>query len=600
MLNRWTVRATRAALAATCLIPFATVGAYAQSADSRSTAEIEKENAALRAKIRRLEVEKENIGLRAKVDQLQGRRSVQPTAVQGTEVATPPLVTRIETSSPDRSLVMADLPMKAAPMFVPAYSWTGFYFGGNIGYSVGNDRAQATQTNITSTLASGDYAVAPTGAIGGVQLGYNYQVSPSWLFGFEADFQGSDQKAKGCLVLCLNIFTPTDTQIIQFTTTHKLDYFGTLRGRAGWIDGGNLFYVTGGGAYGRFNQTYEFTSLDTSSATANVASASTIENKFGWVVGAGLESSLGGNWTGKIEYLYMDLGNTTTSLPTTPVAGSIPSSMVGSTSIRDNIVRAGLNYRIGAPAAPASAYDAMAAVPPAIYSWTGFYVGANIGYGFGAHHTQYDEIANIPGFTIPITGAPGTSVNPKGILGGVQLGYNWQVGQRGLVGFEADLQGSNQKDTACAFIVCAFETSTVPGDTGTNFHTVTHQIDFFSTVRGRVGAVYNNTLFYATGGAAFAEVKQTVDINVTSSTPLFASSPTTKDMIGYVVGGGIEAKLSAGWSVKAEYLYMNLGSINTTFDTGTPPIFANNIVNATVRDHIVRIGANYHFTAATY
>ena len=585
----------RAALAATFLIPFAGV-ALAQSVETRSTAALEKENAALRAKVRRLEAEKENIGLRAKVDQLQGRRAIQTSAAQDA-----PLATRIETTPGNRTLVMADMPVKATPVYTPLYTWTGFYFGGNIGYGVGDNRARGTQVTGSTSTALGDYAFGPTGLIGGVQLGYNHQMSPNWLVGFEADFQGSDQSATGCLGTCFNAFVPGDHQIFQLTAAHKLDYFGTFRARTGWVDGGNLFYVTGGGAYGRFTQTLNATSLDTQSGTAFVTNASTTENKFGWVVGAGLESSLGGNWTGKIEYLYMDLGNTATSLPLTPIAGGVPASLAGSTSVRDNIVRAGLNYRIGAPAGPVSAYDAMAAVPPPIYSWTGFYVGANIGYGFSANHTQHDASADFPGQgPVSLTGDPGTWVNPKGVLGGVQLGYNWQVSPRGVIGFEADFQGTNQKDTACATVLCGFITSTNPGETGTNFFTTTHQIDFFSTVRGRVGYVANNTLFYATGGAAFAQVKQNFDINSSSSPPLFLSAGSTKDMIGFVVGGGIEARLTAGWSAKAEYLYMDLGSISTAFDSGTPGFAINNVVNANVRDHIVRIGANYHFTSAQY
>ena len=598
MLNSLTARASRVALAGTFLIPFALAGAaFAQTADGRSVAEIEKENAALRAKVRRLEAEKENIGLRAKVDQLQGRRSAQVSAAPGA-----PLATRIETTPGNRTLVMADMPVKAAPIYAPNYAWTGFYFGGNIGYGVGDDRASGTQVTGTSSTALGDYAIGPTGLIGGVQLGYNHQMSPNWLVGFEADFQGSDQSATGCLGTCFNVFVtnPTNHQIFQLTAAHKLDYFGTFRARAGWVDGANLFYVTGGGAYGRFTQTLNNTSLDASSGTAFVANASTTENKFGWVIGAGLESSLGGNWTGKIEYLYMDLGNTATSLPLTPIAGGVPASLAGSTSIRDNIVRAGLNYRIGAPAGPVSAYDAMAAVPPPIYSWTGFYVGANIGYGFSANHTQRDASADLLGQAVSLQGDPGTWVNPKGVLGGVQLGYNWQVSPRGVIGFEADFQGSNQKDTACAVVICGFITSTTPGETGTNFFTTAHQIDFLSTVRGRVGYVASNTLFYATGGAAFAQVKQTFDINSSSAPPEFQTASSTKDMIGFVVGGGIEARVTAGWSAKAEYLYMDLGKINTTFNEGTGPFVTNNVINSNVRDHIVRIGANYHFTSAQY
>jgi outer membrane immunogenic protein len=571
---------------ATTLLIGGAESALAQSADARGTGDLEKENAALRARIHRLEVEKDNVGLRARLDQLQGRQAT-PAQVAARETAAQPA--RLEASAPDRTLVLADMRLKAPPAVAPSlYSWTGFYIGGNVGYSVGSDRARGSINipGLAVDTAGGDTVVAPLGTIGGGQLGYNWQGGPNWLVGFEADFQGSAQKATSCSTAC-----EIQAGVLQLTptVTHRLDYFGTIRGRFGFVNDGALFYVTGGGAYGRVNQTLEVTAFQ--SGAGSFASASTIENKFGFVVGGGVESALGGNWTGKVEYLYMDLGSISTSVngaipPATPI------TFAASSNIHDNIVRAGLNYRFGPPATPLSAYDAMAAVPAAatIYSWTGFYVGANVGYGYGNDHTQTDDA--MP--SLALTSEPGTSVTPKGVVGGVQLGYNWQASPHWLIGFEADLQGAAQTDTVCSSFVCLNQTSTSVGS-GTNFVTVQHQLDYFSTVRGRLGAVVNNTLFYATGGAAFAHVKQTVNVNSSISTPpIFAAAATTQDMIGYTVGGGIEAMLWGGWSAKAEYLYMNLGSISTAFNIGAPPNVATLTTNSTVHDHIVRIGASYH------
>src|SRR5579871_5199252 len=294
MSNLLTARSRRAALAATFLIPFASA-ASAQSADGRSTADIEKENAALRAKVHRLEVEKENIGLRAKIDQLQGRRPAQAAAGQDMQAAPQPLVTRIETTGPDRTLVMADLPMKAAPVYAPLYSWSGFYLGGNIGYAVADDRARSSVAfGFLSDVSSADTAVTPAGGIGGVQIGYNWQGGPNWLVGFEADIQASSQKGTSCIIACTNI--PLNANQ-AFTVTETLDYFGTVRGRFGFVDRGNLFYVTGGGAYGHVNETLGMLLVSAGGSPAFGGSGSTGETKFGWVVGAGMESSLGGNWT---------------------------------------------------------------------------------------------------------------------------------------------------------------------------------------------------------------------------------------------------------------------------------------------------------------
>jgi outer membrane immunogenic protein len=239
----------------------------------------------------------------------------------------------------------------------------------------------------------------------------------------------------------------------------------------------------------------------------------------------------------------------------------------------------------------------MAAVPPPIYSWTGFYVGANAGYGFGNNHSQVDEFSpSLPGLA---SSAPGTSVTPKGGLGGAQFGYNWQASPHWVAGFEADFQGTTQNDTACASLVCYSQTS--PSGLVNQIVTVHQQLDYFGTVRGRLGYLYNNTLFYGTGGGAFGHVRENVHETFSSgSTSQIIDNGTTKDLAGYVVGGGIEAMLSGGWSAKAEYLYMNLGSISGSADISTPGNPATLLTNSTIRDHIVRIGVNYHIGAAPY
>ena len=612
-------RAGLAALMTTMLVPFADC-AFAQS-EGRSTADIEKENAALRAKVHRLEAQNENAGLRAKLDQLRGRQPVQLS--RPAQVATPvqasqpqidagapsPLVTRIEVASPDRTLVMADLPVKAAPMPPPIYSWTGFYIGGNVGYSVGSDRTVGSLITPGITAVSPGYTIAPAGVIGGGQFGYNFQVAPNWLFGFEADFQGSQQKSNSCFAICEVASQPvtngTVSQVILPTTTHTLDYFGTVRGRIGYVEGSALFYVTGGGAYGRVNQNVDFTNSFNSPGPPAVNSAisqniSTIQNKFGFTVGAGAEASIGGNWTAKIEYLYIDLGTIGPTILNSAAAGNPPSPAVltATSKIHDNIVRAGLNYRLGAPAGPVSAYNAMAAVPPPIYNWTGFYVGANAGYGFGQGRHETDGVSDIGGTLAPITSA-GSDITPKGFVGGAQVGYNWQGSPNWLIGFEADLQGSAIKDTTCVSIVCF--NGNEGTDSGTNTVNLTHQIDWFSTVRGRLGFVADNNLFYVTGGAAFAHVKQTIVTNSSLSTGgIFQTDSSATDMIGYVVGGGIERMIWGGWSAKAEYLYMNLGDLQFVNTLGTPPTTLTLTTNSNVREHIVRVGANYHFTAGHY
>jgi outer membrane immunogenic protein len=596
--------------------------ASAQSADSRSTDarasdNLEKENAALRARIRRLELEKENAALRARLGQLEPQRQAAqqspapartPAMASGQPVTLSPAVASAQPVALGPGLVdyANEMELKAPPLTLPPlYSWTGFYAGVNVGYSVGNDRASATLAApaIPSTLTSpADVAIVPMGVFGGGQVGYNWQGGPHWLFGVEADFQGSQQKDTDCLLNCEN--NPGNgvnvgASLSTLTAQHQIDYFGTMRGRVGYVNNNTLFYVTGGGAYGRVEQTLAAT--QSVLGTGTFSSATTAQNNFGYAVGGGIEAALGGNWTGKIEYLYMSLGSISTTvaggLPPAPIT---PFTLSATSTVRDNIIRVGLNYRFGAGPAPEVLYNADLPVPgngPLVtYAWTGPYAGANVGYGFGDDPVSQLSPATIPpGGPFTITSTANTTVAPTGLIGGAQVGYNWQGGRNWLVGVEADFQGSSQTDTGCTPLICFNQTNAA--GTFTDFITVQQTLDYFGTLRGRVGAINNNILYYATGGVAYGHVTENVNVNSSSSVPaIFTASSSAADLIGFVVGGGIEAALWGGWTGKVEYLYMNLGSISNTVNISVPGVLTETVTtNSTVRDNIVRLGANYHF-----
>jgi outer membrane immunogenic protein len=575
--------------------------AAAQTADAQRIQQLEKENTAMRGRIRRLELEKENLALRAQLNRLQGGGQGQPVqplpaapAPSGATVAAAPMAINGVPQAVPNTLYDADLPVYKAVPPVAYYSWTGFYIGANVGYSVGNDRGSASlsEPGAGVLLTSGaDEVVAPNGVIGGGQLGYNWQGGPHWLFGVEADFQGSQQSDTSCVLECTN----TPTTLLTLTDQHQLEYFGTVRGRVGYVNNDTLFYATAGGAYGRVDQTVSATAQ--SGGTGTFSSATTSQNKFGFAVGGGVETALWGGWSGKIEYLYIDLGSVSAAVPgNLPPAPLTPFMLSASSTVRDNIIRVGLNYRFGAQPPQGAVYDAYTPVPGpsagATYAWTGPYVGANVGYGFGNDPTSETETVGgaFSGFANSTTNA---AFAPNGLIGGAQIGYNWQGGRNWLVGVEADFQGTSQTDTACGPLVC-FNAITA-ASSSTNIITVQQQLDYFGTLRGRLGVVNNDILYYGTGGAAFGHATETVGVNSSLSTPaIFASNSSTADLIGYAVGGGIEAALSGGWSAKVEYLYMDLGSIGNTVNIGTPGTPANITTNSSIHDNIVRIGANYH------
>jgi outer membrane immunogenic protein len=190
---------------------------------------------------------------------------------------------------------------------------------------------------------------------------------------------------------------------------------------------------------------------------------------------------------------------------------------------------------------------------PLPFSWTGFYVGINGGYGWGRSRFNFDDLG-------VSTGHFGTS----GWLGGATMGYNFQSGPL-VVGLESDIDWANLSgSTACP-------------TTGLTCQT---QNDWLGTVRGRVGVAFDRVLPYVTGGLAVG------DIN--ASIPSVGSATATN--AGWAVGGGLEYALTNNWSTKVEYLHVDLGSFDCgTACSATPP------VNVKLNEDIVRGGINYKF-----
>ena len=184
------------------------------------------------------------------------------------------------------------------------------------------------------------------------------------------------------------------------------------------------------------------------------------------------------------------------------------------------------------------------------WSWRGFYAGVNAGYAWGG-----DDSVTLSG---PGGTATGT-LEPNGWFGGGQIGYNAQF-QSLVFGIEADLQGADISD-------------------GNAFAST--NVDWFSTVRGRVGYAAGPALLYATGGFAFADV----NTNATVSGVSFSSDEVKT---GYALGGGIEWAFAPNWSLKSEYLYVNLGDDDFSGPGGVA-------AHSETDFHTVRMGLNYRF-----
>ena len=218
----------------------------------------------------------------------------------------------------DRGLA-ADLPQAGPPptavRYAPAvsYDWSGFYIGVNGGYGVGN-----SSWNSAAPFTTGNFTT--DGLLAGGTIGINYQAG-QFVFGFEGDadwagFKGTSNNAYCSLV--------TAGAVCQ-TAEHWL---GTARARIGFAVNRLLIFGTAGGASGDIK------------AGLNPPGTYDASNNFGWTAGGGVEGAITENWTAKIEYLHVDLGNATC-----PANCGLAVPMT--VPLTENLVRAGINYKFG-------------------------------------------------------------------------------------------------------------------------------------------------------------------------------------------------------------------------------------------------------------
>jgi len=263
-------------------------------------------------------------------------------------------------------------------------------------------------------------------------------------------------------------------------------------------------------------------------------------------------------------------------------------------------------------AIPAPVYKA---APPAPPSWAGWYIGATAGGGWT--NEGIDNSVTSTFCTAGIVGCPASgpslaaavpthfSTDPKGFIGGGEIGYNWQINQF-VLGVEADLSGADINGSATqsrsAPIAGFPQTINVEG-------TASEKLDLFGTVRGRLGFLPSpQLLFYGTGGLAYGHASTATTFSeavggACSCGPFpTVSSSSSSTLTGWTVGGGLEWMFAPQWTLKGEYLYYDLGTLNYASPqlsqanaAGTPFFGANVTSGAAVRGNIARAGVNYKF-----
>lgn len=228
--------------------------------------------------------------------------------------------------------------------------------------------------------------------------------------------------------------------------------------------------------------------------------------------------------------------------------------------------------------------------PPPAPLWTGFYAGVNIGGGWGAGGGN-SNVWNLDGLNGGITNNLAARGAGGGVVGGAQIGYNYQINPLFLIGAEADFQGTSigsggGSSYGSLANINNGATRYIPGWLGSGVN-----IGWFGTVRGRAGVTlptWSSLLIYGTGGFAYADVNR-------NQGGLYASN-SSATQTGWTAGGGVEWLFAPNWSAKAEYLYTDVSGGNSGW--GNNLGVSLNSANNHTRWNTVRAGVNYHFNWA--
>lgn len=544
-----------------------------------------------------------------------------------------------------------------APDDAPAPAlWQGLYAGLNAGYTWDPRPSVSTLSLPASTAfddaligaksypypayweasargVNGKSLAAGGGFFGGGQIGYNLQLD-RLVLGLETDMQGANTRARHVL----NSYNPAGflgSYLVDYARTSiyhtkSVDWLGTTRGRIGYLVTPTLLgYATGGVAYGGARASSVALQGWGGQGPATILQAPGGSGQYsgtrvGWTIGAGLEWMFAPNASLKAEYLHYDLGSQNYAI--SPLATidqpdglSNVLSVNAFTQFRGDIARMGLNYHFGG-AKPAE----QPSTPPAAFT-SGFYAGLNVGYGWDASPTVSSRARSLQntvdqilgsdlGSVAALTATGNLKANANGAVGGGQAGYNYVL-DRFVGGVELDMQGASQHGQGGVTAIAPFVSGGAPlGTTGTSV-AIEKTLDWFGTVRARVGyLVTPSILAFATGGFAYGGMTLQNRIGHTTAVPPFLGvfyqsmssvGHVSTTRVGWTLGGGIEWKFSPDMSLKAEYLYYDLGQANatgaildaTTPVFGTPSMFNVAGVTASTRfnGQIARVGFNYHF-----
>ncbi len=220
-----------------------------------------------------------------------------------------------------------------------------------------------------------------------------------------------------------------------------------------------------------------------------------------------------------------------------------------------------------------------------IFSWTGWYIGGNAGFGWGSSTNPNfaadpADLSGVGTFLASPGGNVFPNLRPKGFIGGGQIGYDWQANNNFVFGLVTDFQGADIK---------ASGTNSAFGVT----ESLSQKLDFLGTGRARLGWAANNWLFYGSGGVAYGDVHSTINLNDAANGVLF-SGAHSETRVGWAAGGGVNYAITPNWIAGVDYLHYDLGHTNVTGVTAAVP-GASLTASQTVGGDIVRGVLNYKF-----
>lgn len=436
--------------------------------------------------------------------------------------------------------------------------FSGGYVGGNAG-GVSYTALRNDQDGFVGD--NGDYSSTRAGFTAGAQLGWDWQ-SCNTLLGIVADWNWTNADT-------VQRQNPNSATVLDQSIKARMDWFSTIRARAGLAVDDALIYVTGGLAAASIDSTI-------TNRSAGISEQHNFgDTRWGFAGGVGAEFALAGGWSVNTELLYMQFSKTIDTFRSPALARDV--SFESQDSIW--VSRAGLNYRWdnarNAYAADASA-KGMAVSPCGPARFSGGYIGGNVG---AIRHTSLgDDQDGFLDDRSQHTGVKG------GVTAGGQAGYDWQSCRK-VFGVVADWNWTNA-DTL-------FQRR--PNDPIVVDSSMRSQMDWFSTIRARSGLAVNDVLVYVTGGFAAAKIESKITsiIPVDNQFDQFTSSNTRW---GWTGGAGAEVALKGGWSVNGEVLYMQFSKEDETFRS---PANGNAAVSFQSYDSawVGRVGVNYRWGA---